>query len=420
MPRKKYSWADGVTLEDHTAKKLSVLKSYFHQYLRVKCTPLNRKFRIAIVDGFAGGGVYECGTDGSPLIFLKELALFADEEAISRKEKNLPELEMIECLFIVNDIDEEANIMLDNLFTQWLIENKEKNRKLNVTIIRKYERFDEIYFDIKELLLKLSFHNVLFNLDPCGYTHVKLLTIQDIIGSFKSAEVFYTFMIGSLFNYSSWSNPDKTNELVQSFCSSQEIFFKDENFRRKDEWLGAVEKIVYHEFARSAKFVSPFAINKSNKIGYNYWLMHFANSHRAREVYNNVLYQNTGDQAHYGKSGLQMLGYSATDEGVQKFDWGDGLRAANIDSLQKDLPKIISQFGDALDIQTLKASIYNETTSHSDDIRSVLINHTDIEVITTSGGKRRSATAISDDDTVRLNEQRPLFHILPKTNKKMK
>lgn len=417
MVKHIYPWADGVPLEDHTAKKLNILRSYFHNYLRVKCTPLNRKFRIAIVDGFAGGGAYKCGTSGSPLVFLEELAAFADQTVMWRKQRNIPALESIECLFIVNEIDAEANLKLDGLLSQWEIENKLSQRLLNVKIQRLKKPFIEIYPDIKARLIHARFSNVLFNLDPCGYTQVSLPFIQDVLGAFKSAEVFYTFMIGSLFNYSSWSDPKRTNALVQTFCGTQEQFFEDKSFRKKGEWLGAVEKIIYTEFARSAKFASPFAINQSGNRGYNYWLMHFANSHRAREVYNDVLYQNAGDQAHYGKSGLQMLGYTSVDVGVQKFDWGDDLREANVVSLQSDLPRAISEFGDAIDIQSLKASIYNGTTSHSDDLKSVLIDHTDIEVLTKTGGKRRSPSAISDDDIVRLNEQRQLFPILKKSKK---
>ncbi|HIP23228.1 MAG TPA: hypothetical protein EYG79_06495 [Rhodobacteraceae bacterium] len=104
---------------------------------------------------------------------------------------------------------------------------------------------------------------------------------------------------------------------------------------------------------------------------------------------------------------------------MQTFDWGADLRSENIISLQNDLPNAISEFGDAVDIQTLKSSIYNGTTSHSDDIKSVLIDHTDIEVLTKSGGKRRAPGTIRDDDIVRLNDQRQLFPIL-ETQKRSK
>jgi len=419
LPPKVYKWAEGVPLEDHTAKKLSVLRSYFRSYLRVRCTPINRKFKISIVDGFAGGGIYECGTSGSPLVFLEELAAFSDETKIWRKENNVPELEGIDCLFVVNETDPKAIATLNPLLDHWEALNKANGRKLNVSILRKQGPFINVYPEVRSLLLDYRFSNVLFNIDPCGYTQVNLPIIQDILASFKSAEVFFTFMIGSLFNYSSWMNPERTNRLMLKFCGTQEQFFRDESFRKKAEWLGAVEKIVYHEFIRTARFASPFAVNQNGNTGYNYWLMHFANSHRAREVYNDILYKNTGVQAHRGKSGLKMLGYTSSDSRVRTFDWGADLRSENLISLRDDLPRAISEFGDAVAIQTLKASIYNETTSHSDDIKSVLIDHTDIEVLTKSGGKRRSPGSISDDDIVRLNDQRQLFPIL-KTQKKPK
>jgi three-Cys-motif partner protein len=42
------------------------------RYLAVRCQfPAQTKFRLAIVEGFAGGGRYKCGTAGSPLIFIE-------------------------------------------------------------------------------------------------------------------------------------------------------------------------------------------------------------------------------------------------------------------------------------------------------------------------------------------------------------
>lgn len=407
MPRNKYDWPAGVPLKDHTQKKLQILRSYFHNYLRVKCTPLNRKFRIAIVDGLAGGGVYECGASGSPLIFLEELAQFFDETLLWRRDQGLPELE-IECLFIVNDSSPEAWQSLDPLLQAWEQENLGRER-LSVSVVRLREQFEPAYPGIKNLIHNNKISNVLFNLDPCGYTQVGLRTIQDIMLSFKNPEVFYTFMIGALFNYASWKSPEKTARLIQDFGVAQDEFFGDDALRTKGEWLGAVERIVHSEVLTVANFVSPFAINRAQGQGYNYWLMHFSKSHRAREVYNDVLHLNAGGQAHFGKSGLKMLDYRSNDDGIGTLDWSGDIREKNVAALHNDLPEVVFEFGDAIPIELLKASVYNETTAHSDDFKKVLIENQDIEVLTQTGSKRRSATAIKDTDVVRVTAQRHLF-----------
>lgn len=75
------------------------------------------------------------------------------------------------------------------------------------------------------------------------------------------------------------------------------------------EWLGTAEKIVFDAFCHCAPYVSPFSIN--NPGGWRYWLIHFANFYRAREVYYNILHKNASLQAHFGRSGLHMLSHDA-------------------------------------------------------------------------------------------------------------
>src|SRR3954451_17726349 len=71
MVQKQYEWADGATLEDHSRRKHKILREYFSDYIVVRCQlPQQERFRLAVIDGFAGGGRYRCGTAGSPIIFL--------------------------------------------------------------------------------------------------------------------------------------------------------------------------------------------------------------------------------------------------------------------------------------------------------------------------------------------------------------
>jgi three-Cys-motif partner protein len=71
---KPYEWAVGAKLEEHSRRKHKILREYVFDYLTVRCKlPQQERFRLAIVDGFAGGGKYQCGSPGSPLIFIEEL-----------------------------------------------------------------------------------------------------------------------------------------------------------------------------------------------------------------------------------------------------------------------------------------------------------------------------------------------------------
>ena len=79
MVKKRYSWETGATLEEHSRRKHKIVREYFARYLTVRCQlPMQSRFRLAIVDGFAGGGRYKCGSPGSPIIFIEELRFAAE------------------------------------------------------------------------------------------------------------------------------------------------------------------------------------------------------------------------------------------------------------------------------------------------------------------------------------------------------
>ena len=74
MVEKRYEWAAGAVIEEHSRRKHKILREYFCKYLAVRCQiPQQERFRLAVIDGFAGGGRYSCGTAGSPIIFIEEL-----------------------------------------------------------------------------------------------------------------------------------------------------------------------------------------------------------------------------------------------------------------------------------------------------------------------------------------------------------
>jgi len=109
MAEKPYEWANNsAILEDHSRRKHKILREYFFQYLTVRCqVPKQERFRLAVVDGFAGGGRYRCGTAGSPLIFVEELKRATEAVNTQRAAEGLNPIE-IECLLILNDYSRDA------------------------------------------------------------------------------------------------------------------------------------------------------------------------------------------------------------------------------------------------------------------------------------------------------------------------
>lgn len=309
----------------------------------------------------------------------------------------------IECFLVLNDYAREAVDVLRGNVEPLLAEITQSVPKLHLRVSYLSESFEEVYPEIKELLERGEYKNVLFNLDQCGHSKVELATIADIVASFASAEIFYTFGIGSLLTFLQKSDPKRLARALDPLGVRAADLGRLDAMMNKDDFLGAAERIVFESFKRCSKFHSPFSIN--NQQGWRYWLIHFASSYRARQEYNDVLHQNKSAQAHFGRSGLNMLSYDAHDDSAMLYLFDERGRAEAKKQLYDDIPRLISRFGDAIKVGDFYESIYNDTPAHTDDIHFAVIENPDLEVITDGGGGRRKANTIKATDILRLKRQ---------------
>lgn len=407
MAEKPYEWADGATLEDHSRRKHKILREYFFEYLTVRCKlPQQERFRLAIVDGFAGGGRYQCGTAGSPLIFIEELKRAIETVNVQRAAQGMGLIE-IECLLILNDHNRDAIQALKANIAPLQAEIAENVRQLHLRIEFLNETFEIAYPQMKLLLEQGRYRNVLFNLDQCGHSHVQRQTLLDIMRSYPSVEIFYTFMISSLLSFLQKSDPVQLAAQLRPFDIDPTNLGSLDGAMSKNTWLGAAERLVFDTFRTCAPFVSPFSIN--NPGGWRYWLIHFANIYRGRQVYNNILHENSSSQAHFGRSGLNMLAYdpSHDDGSLYLFDLSGREKAKN--QLLEDIPRLISESGDVIGVGDFYEGIYNATPAHTDDVHSAIIENPDVEVITPAGGERRKANTIAVGDVLKLKTQKSFF-----------
>lgn len=407
MVQKAYQWPDGATLEDHSKRKHKILREYFSRYLAVRCQiPQQERFRLAVVDGFSGAGRYSCGTAGSPIIFIEELRLAIDSFNTRRAAQGLKTLE-IECLLILNDVSADVIEILKSNIAPLLAEARDGAPKLHINVQYLNQPFEQAYPSIKELLRQGRYRSVLFNLDQYGHSHVDRTTLLDVMHSYPAAEVFYTFAIESLLAFLRASEPKALGAQLAHIGLSESDLKNLETGMNKNTWLGVAEKLVFGAFCNCAPFVSPFSIN--NPDGWRYWLIHFANSYRARQEYNNILHQNSSSQAHFGRSGLDMLSYDPNHDTGTLYLFDVSGRSLAKDQLTEDIPRLVSEFGDAIGVGNFYESIYNATPAHMDDIHSAIIASPDLEVITEAGGERRKANTIIATDIIRIKTQRSFF-----------
>lgn len=410
MSKKEYDWVNGAELLDHTKRKHKILQEYLRDYMMVRCSsPFPERFRLAIVDGFCGGARYGCGSPGSPIIFVETVKAATSELNIRRAAQGLKPIE-VDLLLVVNDLDTEVINLCKSNLAPVIAAVRDQERRLSVTVEDFNGEFEEIYPQIKEVIARHGFKgSVIFNLDQCGHSYVGAPTIVDILGSYPSPEIFYTFAIQALLAYLQANNRSRLERSFAPFdidpgaVSDLDALAAVAN---KGTWLGAAERVVFETFKRYGGYVSPFSIN--NPGGYQYWLIHFAKSYRAREVYNVVMHNNSTSQAHFGRSGLQMLHFDPRHEG-SLYLFRDEDRTKAREQLYDDIPRAIANRGDAVEVSDFYAGIFNETPSHSDDIRQAIIDNPDMMVITPGGGERRVANTISQGDVIKIREQRS-FH----------
>ena len=403
MVEKPYQWGEGATLEEHSKRKHKILAEYFRRYLRERCkNPNSRSFRLAVVDGFAGGGLYEDGSPGSPVIFADTLLKTIGEINIQRAAEGMPSVE-VDCLMILNDADPEAVRKLPMAVDPFVAASKENNSNVTLHVEILQGEFEASVSDFSARVESGRYRNVIYNLDQCGHSRVNRETISRLIRSEKSVEVFLTYAVQSLITFLDRSNPEVIRRRLEYLDLNPGTLEFTNELMSKNEWLGTAERIVFDHFGESAPFVTPFSIN--NPDGWRYWFMHFASSYRARQVYNDVLHENSSQQAHFGRAGLRMLSYDPAHETGSLYLFDKGGRHEARQQLPNDIPKLVSEGGDTIGMSEFYRSIYNETPAHSDDIHSAIFDNPDLEVLTPSGNQRRFPHTISLEDTLCLKKQ---------------
>lgn len=402
MVKRPYDWQGGAKLEEHSRRKHKIVRDYFFEYIDVRCQlPQQSKFRLAVVDGFAGEGRYDDASAGSPLIFIEELARAFDAVNIRRAVQGVPSMS-IECLLIFNDNEPGLIAKLKVNVAALISELIDARPDLHVRVEYMADSFERAYSSMCDLLSLGGYRNVIFNLDQYGHSSVDINDISDIMRRFASPEIFYTFSINSLTAFLSKRDPVLRRKQLARLRLEDDALQTLDSPIRNSEWLSIAERVVFSSFEPCARYVSPFSIN--NPDGWEYWLLHFSNSYRARQVYNNLLHTNTNTQAHFGRAGLEMLAYDPSKEG-QLYLFDDEGRARAKDQLVDDIARVVTDGGDTLQVLDFYEGVYNATPAHMDDIHTAIVENPELQVITPKGGKRQKPGTISINDFLKRDAQ---------------
>lgn len=373
------------------------------------------RFRLTLVDGFCGGGLYTIRGSaetvfGSPLRMIKAV----EEATILVNHDRAKKLEL-DVQYIFVDKDRHAITHLAQVLHVHgyggLIGNK---------IHLVCQEFGEA---ASAVIDKVSHHTprasrALFFLDQYGYTDVPAPLILQIFTRLPNSEVVLTFHVSS---FATYTNDEFTEHVgktlaidLKAALGGQSI----EDIKSNDaDWRRFIQGALYQALVSrcGARFFTPFFIRGQGGGHGEYWLVHLSQHHRAQDVMKQVHWRFQNHSVHYGGAGLDMLaphtmGFRQEFKGGFQFD-DVALNASNT-ALVRQLAVNIAQRPSAVRIGELFSSTCNTspaTAGMYNRALAELVGEKEIVIKSEDGKPRRHARYMCDDDVIERCAQINLF-----------
>lgn len=417
MSHEHHDWklgSDPPLIRPHSQAKHRVLRAYLERYVSVLTARIQQdSFRLTLIDGFAGGGRYldsrtKEERPGSPLIMLEAMEQAAENaQKIRTKPFNLD----VQYIFIEKDreaLDYLQHVLAESKFAP-LIGDR-------VQLI--HGEFTAQVPEIAKFVKKRGrAGRAIFALDQFGYSAVPLPTIRDILATLDNAEVILTFATDSLIDY--LSETETTQRILEKVGISLPAT-KIGTAKEDREWRRTIQFALHREIPEKteAKFYTPFFI-RSTDAHRDFWLIHLSGHFRARDVMVGLHWQESTSFAHYGRSGLRMLGYDQEHDAnwtqqrmLPGFFFDDTALASSQDELLEQLPERIFPYGDGIQFTELFSNLTNDCPVTAEIMKGVLSDLAKqgvIQVKDKTGAKSRRVGIRHDSDIIIPSRQMRLF-----------
>lgn len=402
--KENYIWDLGANqspiLEPHSQVKHEILADYLKRYI---CTLYGtsalrgneRNPKLTIVDGFAGGGVYQGDKWGSPFVLLH--AVREAEFEINQNGRNSVEIDAN--FFFV----EKYRSSLEYL--RYSLERNGYTSDLEKTIFLRHGDFNVYAASIIEHIQKRSPINggrAIIFLDQEGYTGVKPEVLRSIIQRLPKAEIIINIAITWLIDFI--SENDKFISSINGMGLNQYLNIREliEIKEQKSEnWRLIVESKLSTALkqATGARFFTPFFIEPQEHHR-GYWLLHLAPHPRARDVMLGIHWNRGNDFRHYGGLGMDCLSYKP-ETSYSLFSFDKDFRQQNVATLANDIPRMVAdQYPEGVTVEQIIQLKCNDTVANSNIFKeSILLcwEQNGLDVKGKKGGDKTSRT-IDDKD----------------------
>lgn len=201
-------------LHEHSLAKLNLLKNYAVKWMR-KVTLGTMQKKCAIIDTFAGTGYYEDGSEGSPIIILREAIDYAKQA----QEKQNINFDKIILIFIEKDKKNFLRLQesLEKFLDSKIVADK-YNKVLDYSNIELYISNDD-FNKFTDNLLKDVDHIIptLMFIDPFGYKVLDYNSISKIINKYNQCELIINFMYEEINRFFLKEDSEKFKETLGGF-----------------------------------------------------------------------------------------------------------------------------------------------------------------------------------------------------------
>jgi three-Cys-motif partner protein len=391
-----------------------VLRAYLERYVSVLTARIQQDaFRLTLIDGFAGGGRYldaltKEERPGSPLVMLEAM-----EEAAEGAQKIRMKPFHLDVRYIFIEKDRES---FDYL-RQVLAESKYAPLIDDTIQLIHGEFTGEVSKVVASVKKRGRAGRAIFVLDQFGYSAVPLPTIRDILATLENAEIILTFATDSLIDYLG------ENEESQKILSKVGIALPSKDIRTakaEREWRRAIQFALHRQIPEKtdAKFYTPFFI-RSADAHRDFWLVHLSGHFRARDVMVGLHWQHGTSFAHYGGSGLRMLGYDqrydadwTSQRMLPGFFFDQTALVSSQEELLEQLPERIFEFDNGVPFSELFSKLTNDCPVTAEIMKGVLRDLAKqgiIKVKDKTGAKSRRLSIQHDSDIIIPSRQTRLF-----------
>ncbi len=421
MAHKPFEWPDdgsGAILQQHSVAKLDVLREYLLAYFQtLAASPGQEEVKLTLVDGFAGGGVFQHAETharilGSPLVFLKAAE---DAQQMMNATRSKPLRFNLTYIFI----EKNANAFRSLLAT---LRVEGYGSRIGVDIHAIHATFesqvDRVIAEVRRLTPRRG--RALIALDQYGYKDVPTSIIRKLLTELPRAEIVLTFAVDSFINFA--GDNDATKSILRRLglpnllkdSSIEQMKSEPGNFRYR------IQSRLYQELTTEcgAGYYTLFFIRTEGHG--DYWLVHLSQHPRARDVMTRVHWENNNHFIHYGGAGLNMfdvIGYDAkrdeaiTGQASLGFEFDESAHVASVRQLTDQLMPLIHDH-QGVSFANLYAATCNTTPADGQRYKEALgrlIEHGEIVVVGPKGEGRRKASTIGDEDVIRRSQQRSFW-----------